>query len=96
MLVYATNALNSGMEFEDATRRVRLAPGKPPVLVETGTFTVSLRRPDAGSFKAYALDFDGSRRGELPLTEKDGELTFTADTAAIPGGPALYFELSSR
>lgn len=96
VLVFATDALNSEMEFEDETRRVRLAPGKLPVLIETGKFAVALRHPRAADFKAYALDFDGSRRCELPLATGNGELTLTVDTAALPGGPALYFELATR
>jgi len=96
VLVYATNALNTDMEFEDATRRVRVSPGKPPVLIETGKFTITLRHKLADKLKVYALDFDGSRRCGLAAASKDGELTLTVDTATVPGGPVLYFELAVR
>ncbi len=96
VLVYATNALNSGMAFESADRRVRLAKGDVPVLIETGKFTVTLRHPQAVKFKAWALGFDGVRRQELPLSVEGGQVKLTVDTAAISGGPALFFELSTR
>lgn len=37
-----------------------------------------------------------NRRAELPVTAKDGELMLDIDTARLPGGPALYFELAEK
>ena len=94
--VYATNALNSGMEFDEKERVTLRKIGQGPTLVETGRFRLRLRHDRADRFKCFALGIDGTRRAELPVTAKDGELMLDIDTARLPGGPALYFELAEK
>lgn len=93
LLFIVTNALNSGTVFEEEDQRVRLKFGDAPVLLETGRFTVAMKTPYAGAMKAYALGLDGSRLAELPLRRISGGAELTVDTAAIPGGPSVFFEL---
>lgn len=62
LVVYATNALNSGMTFTDRTMTVRKHPGKNPTLVRTGTFTLIVRNENASQMKAYPLELNGERR----------------------------------
>lgn len=96
VLVYATDALNSNMVFDDPERRIlRDIGGKGPALVAVGEFTVKIRNANAARLKLYALDLDGTRRCELPLTVKDGEAIISINTAKISGGPALFFELAA-
>ncbi len=95
VLVIATNALNSDMEFEDDQRSVILKTGKAPVLLETGKFTVSFRNKNASGMKAYALGLDGKRIAELPLKKSGERIEFSVDTAAVPNGPSLYFEFTN-
>lgn len=94
--VYATNALNSGMEFDEKERVTLRRIGQGPTLVETGRFRLRLRHDRADELKCFALGIDGTRRVELPVTAGDGELTLDVDTARLPGGPALYFELAEE
>lgn len=93
LLFIVTNALNSGTVFEEEDQRVRLKFGDAPVLLETGRFTVAMKTPYAGAMKTYALGLDGSRLAELPLRRIPGGAELTVDTAAIPGGPSVFFEL---
>lgn len=93
VLVYATNALNTGMEFLSGDMRTLRKPGETPVLVETGSFRFGLENRNAGRLKLYALATDGSRRFSLPLEAGDGSIRGTIDTAGFRGGPSLYFEL---
>lgn len=96
VVVFSTNVLNSGMRFEDETHRVRIAAGQLPWLIETGSFRLTLANRNAANIKAYALGLDGARIAELPLQKKAEELTLEVDTAKIPNGPVIYFELVSK
>lgn len=96
LIVFATNALNTGMVFEDASHRTRLQNGTTPILLETGRFRAALSNRNAGKFKLYALGTDGKRLAELPLKQSAGALGIDVDTANIPNGPAVYFELTTK
>ena len=88
--------VNSGMKFEDPEQRFLLKLGSTPLLLETGTFDLAFTSRHAGSLKAYALAMDGKRISELPLQIRGSRVMLHLDTAAIPNGPALYFELNAN
>ena len=96
MVVYATDALNSGMVFNDASRRVMQKLGEIPILYETGVFSIALKNRNAANLKVFAVGLDGKRQGEIPVTVEDGSLLLRADTAALPGGPAVFFEIAEK
>lgn len=96
LLVIATNALNSGMKFEDPQQRFLIRNGTMPILLETGKFDVALTSRSAANLKAYALGMDGKRIAELPLKKNGEKVELAVDTAAIPNGPTLYFELTAN
>lgn len=93
LAVIATDARNSGMRFSDGDETVLEEIGKLPVLLKTGRFRLTLDRPDAELFRAYALKLNGERAGELPVGNENGRLVLDVDTAALPGGPAIFYEL---
>lgn len=93
LLVFSTDALNSGMELS-ADRRVLHKPGTLPVLLETGTLELTL--DCSAKLKCFALGIDGERREELPLHIGGGRIRLAIDTAKLRNGPALYFELAER
>ncbi len=95
-IVHATNALNEGLTLRDDDMKVRIINGEGPVLYQTGRFTVTLKNKNASKLKAYVVRLDGSRDGELPVTVNGDELTLAVDTAKIPGGPAIFFELALK
>ncbi len=96
MLVYATDALNSGMVFNDSSRRVMQKLGKLPVLFETGVFSVAIRNGNADRLKVFAVDLNGRRQGEIPARAENGVLHLRVDTAKLPGGPAVFFEIAEK
>lgn len=96
LLFLVTNALNSGMSFVSDDHFQRLQNGTLPILLETGTFSVSLKTKHAASLKAWALGIDGSRLAELPLKKNGEQLSLVVNTAAIPNGPSLYVEFAER
>jgi len=96
VVVFATNALNSNMEFEDKERKTMIKPGTTPVLIETGKFQLTVRNSNADKLKAYALRTDGVRMAELPLKKSGGRVELAVDTATLANGPSLYFELAAE
>lgn len=80
LVTHLTDVQNTGTFFADDSMKVLLDWGRLPHLMRVGVADVSLD-VEGGSFKAYVLDADGTRRGEVPLRIVDGKLTFTADVA---------------
>ncbi len=93
LLVFATNALNSGETFENASMQVMLEVGKLPVLLETAKLSLKLRTQLTTSPKVYPLHLDGSRMEAIPAALDNGILTLPIDTARLPYG-AVFFEIS--
>ena len=96
VVVYATDALNSGMVFNDDTRRVMQKLGQLPVLYETGRFSIALKNDNAENMRAFALDLSGNRRGEIPVKAEQGRLYLDVDVAKLAGGPAVFFEIAAK
>ena len=96
LLFLVTNALNSGMSFVSDDHFQRLQNGTLPILLETGTFSLSLKTKHAPSLKAWALGIDGSRLAELPLKKSGDGISLVVNTAAIPNGPSLYVEFAEH
>ncbi len=96
LLVIATNALNSGMKFEDQKMCFMLNMGNVPVLLQTGKFEVAFKSKNASAIKAYALRMDGGRLAELPLKKSGDQVILSVDTAALPDGPSIYYELTAN
>jgi hypothetical protein len=93
LLIYATDALNSGMTFTTADRTTLVAPGTAPVLIAAGSVTVTIANPRP--LHAWALAFTGRRLMELPVTAIPGGLRLTVDQAAM-AEPAFFIELAER
>ncbi|MDZ4197994.1 MAG: hypothetical protein U1E27_01770, partial [Kiritimatiellia bacterium] len=92
LVVYATDAVNSGHETSE-DRVVLRKLGTLPILVETGTLSLRIRNQNAASLRGYALGMNGTRREEVTLTAGEGILSLEINTADLKSGPALFFEL---
>ena len=79
LLVLATNALNTGMTFENAAMFLMVDVGKTPVLMETARLALTLNSTQCGQPTVYALNLDGTRAEPVPCTFKAGRLTLTLD-----------------
>ena len=97
LLFIATNALNTDQVFEDSSM-VRLKKiGKNPTLIECGRFKITIRNRNADQLKVYALAMNGERRSEIkPVSNSNGTLVLDIDTAKLPDGPALFFEIAEE
>lgn len=95
LLVYATNALNSNMTFDGPDLRKVRYYGENPTLVETGRFRVEIRNRNAKRLKLYPLMMNGKRGSTIqPVSIENGVFNVEIDTATLPDGPALFFELT--
>ena len=93
VLVYATNVLNSGMEFTGPEMVTLIRIGKVPALLRRGAFTVTLKNRNASKLRLYPLDMSGRRLKEIAPDSVNGEsVTFSADTGR--DGAAIYFEIA--
>ena len=91
-MVYATDALNSGMVFTSPERVELVDPGHAPVLIEAGALSLTLATAQTG-LRAWALGFDGSRRQELPLIAVEGGVRLEVDMTTLPE-PSFFIELA--
>lgn len=83
------------MTFADESMRKCLHFGGNPTLVETGRFRVEIRNRNAENLRLYSLRMNGARSGEIkPVSTANGLFVAEIDTAKLPDGPALYFELA--
>ncbi len=101
VLVFATDALNEGMVFEEKERltlnKVINGADNMATLIETGKFRVTIRHSRAAELKLWALDLAGNRKSEVArIGGGTNEAAFAVDTAALPNGPSLYFELAVK
>jgi len=91
LLVFATNALNDGMIFENSNMRLMVEIGTAKILVETARLSLKLKTIHK-DVEVYPLHLDGSRMEAIPAQIEDGRLALSVDTAQLPNG-AVFFEI---
>ena len=89
LLVYATDARNTGMRFRDSAERVIEDFGTLPVLVRRGSVSVSLSGR-FGSWRLSPVGLDGAVHE--PVLSGTGPVRFLLDNDA-PSGPTTFFLL---
>jgi hypothetical protein len=83
LIVYATDALNSGMTFETPKRETLVEPGKLPVLLRTGRLKASLGGRHVAGMKLWALGLDGSRQEAVGTVANGDTLSIIIDTSRL-------------
>jgi hypothetical protein len=95
LIIYATDAKNTGMTFKDHHAKVLKQLGNLPVLLKNSQITFSLHNNNAASLHLYALHLNGERAVELPIQKNtDNTLNIQLDLNAIRKTPTTYFELT--
>ena len=102
LVVFATDAVNSEAIYMNRFREdIKPKMGWPkqlghaPILIETGSVEIGLRNANAKKLKLWALNVDGTRAEEIPVSATATALKFTLDTAKLKA-PSVYFELAER
>lgn len=95
LLVFSTDARNSGMKFASAKETELTEWGTFPVLTRTGRLAISLdRATPAETVTAYALKLNGERAGTVPVVSDGGRLFLDMDTAELgESGATPFFEI---
>lgn len=94
LLIFVTDARNSGMEFADGEGKVLKKLGGSPVVLKTGSIRFQLKHAGPDKLKLFALKLNGERGAELPLKKITNGVEIEIDTASLPAGPTTYFELA--
>lgn len=95
LLVYATDALNSGMSFTSPERETLVALGKVPVLLRAGRLKVTLGGRNLAGMKIWALGLDGRRNELLPAESQAGKLSLTLDSSRLKSATP-FFEIADK
>jgi hypothetical protein len=94
-------ALNTGMEYEQTQELAQQfkvpfwrlkSEGSGPVRIEAVVGTLAIRNAHAGALHAWALDVNGKRLREVPLTKAKGEVRLGLSAR----DEAVYHELAER
>jgi Beta-galactosidase len=91
-----TDAINTGMTFADSERTTIKTLGKFPPKVQTISATLRIAAEDKAGLKAWPLTLGGVRRQAVPVTQVGDAIELRLDTAALPDGPALFFEIAGE
>lgn len=95
LIVFATDARNSGMRFSDRDQRTILDFGHMPVEIRRGTAVLGLQGWSEGEPPTLTtLGLDGSAWSSQPLAGDRGALRIPLDNAASVRGPTTFFLLS--
>jgi hypothetical protein len=94
LLILASDARNSGMQFADKNDEELVRLGGMPILLRNIRVELALRHGNPAGLSLYALKLNGARGQKIPITVLDGaSATFILDTGALAAGPTTYFEL---
>ncbi len=96
LLIYATDARNSGMEFADADERVLRKLGGAPVKMRNAAIRLRLQLAQAGNageWTLHALRLNGERASRVPFQLGENGFEIALDMSALPDGPTTFFEL---
>ena len=96
LLTHLPRMYNTGDRFADRRGRYILKIGTLPYLVVRTCAEVKLAVDDPSRLKVFALDTDGTRRGEVASRVEGGKLVFACDTARDPENATYLYEIGER
>jgi hypothetical protein len=93
LLTHVADVQDEGTVYADDSKKVLLKWGDLPHLMRRSEAEVTLAFADGKSCKVYALAADGTRRGEVPVVQNGGKVSFVANTARDPAEATCYYEI---
>lgn len=91
LLILASDALNTGMRFDDEKRRELRAIGRLPVRIDPRKFGFEF--PVNSNIKVSALKLNGDISEVLPIVRGNGAGNLEIDFSSLKSGPTFYFYL---
>ena len=93
LVIVATRFAAEGSSWsDDEWREFEVDTGDMQTLMRAGEFEFSVRTGCTSAPKVYALNLNGTRECEIPVTCADGRLSFALDTSKLEYGTP-YFEV---
>ncbi|HEY8024408.1 MAG TPA: hypothetical protein VIF60_07575 [Burkholderiaceae bacterium] len=96
LLIVATDARNSGMQFADAAETTLQKLGKLPVQMRTIVVKLKLRNTNAAHLKVFSDTLRGARGDAIAVTHDADSISFVLDTSKLSHGPTTYFEVVAQ
>jgi hypothetical protein len=97
LLIVASDARNSGMQFTDKNEEELVRLGGMPILLRNIRVQLALRHENPDTLSLYALRLNGERGEKIPIAVVDGaSVAFALDTGSLAAGPTTYFELVEK
>ncbi|HEY0562388.1 MAG TPA: hypothetical protein VGD04_03610, partial [Methylophilus sp.] len=94
LLILATDARNSGMQFKDANESILSELGTSPVVMRANTVKVRLHHQQPRQLKLFSTNLRGERKDAIPLKYTDTSIEFTLDIRTLSHGATNYFEIT--
>lgn len=94
LLWVLTDAVNDGMTFTDAERTTIRTIGHLPPVVRPVAATIRIEHSNAARLRVWPLSLAGERRSPMQLEASGGVVQLKLNTAALPEGPALLYEIA--
>ena len=96
LLIYATDARNSGIRFTNSSNQILKELGTLPVQLKNSAISFSLNNTNTATLHLYALHLNGERGVEIPIERVNSNtMNATLDLGTINQTPTTYFELTS-
>lgn len=93
LLIFSTNAFNSGSVFDSAALRFWLDSGNSPQLIETAVLDFRFTDGKRSLPEIWALNFDGTRAEKISgISRKNGKLAVQINTSKLRYG-TTFFEI---
>lgn len=93
VFVYATREWNNATKTSGDERTI-VDFGRGPVILETGRVTARIQMDRPEGLRLYLLDYDGTRKEEIPVQCEKDALAFDLDTARTVSSPTPFFEIA--
>lgn len=95
LLIFATDAENTDMQFADQDRKQLLDLGRMPVRIRKGIADVFMKGLGKSNFSLYSLHLNGDRGDRIPVIKERGGIRFSLNNVAPLHGPTTFFLLEA-
>jgi hypothetical protein len=94
LLIVATDARNSNMQFSDKNQTTLQNLGTKPVLIKTIRIKLGLSSAYKTQLKVFSTNMRGQRIDQIAVERTQDGVSFYLDTSKLSHGPTTYFEIS--
>ncbi|MEO1206384.1 MAG: glycoside hydrolase [Pseudomonadota bacterium] len=93
LVIYATDARNSGMKFADDDAKIITDFGHRPTLIRKGKLEATLKTVHSGGWWLHRLDLTGRTTQSDKVKTADGKIAFMLNTGSAKAEPTTYWAI---